>query len=125
MINTVIVSQKKTDSEQPERVVSNSNPSSVMATRHYVTHLHNACICSMLAVRKHYSLFMSRRRSILCCESKLFLFSLLKHEAASVIIILIFWGPAGSNESQPVSMVNNKCLYFQLSVQNRKLWQWA
>ncbi len=25
-------------------------------------------------------------------------------------------GPAGSTESQPVSMINNRCLYFLLSV---------
>ncbi len=35
------------------------------------------------------------------------------------------FGPAGSTQSKPVSMINNRCLYFLSSIQNTELWQWA
>ncbi len=35
------------------------------------------------------------------------------------------FGPAGSTESQTVSMINNRCLYFLSNIQNTELWQWA
>ncbi len=35
------------------------------------------------------------------------------------------FGPAGSTESQTVSMINNLCLYFLSSVQTMELLQWA
>ncbi len=166
-----------------ESSTSHSNPTSVMATRHGVSHLHNARLCSRLARHKlarqhigykHCSLFMwmSRRHFVLRCESKFVLFSLLKDEAAkNQWLKCIFlhcttavqpqslcschftddcfsnlwefnvgftkhlllkdgsvpslFGPAGSTESKPVSMINNRCLYFLSSIQNMELWQWA
>lgn len=35
------------------------------------------------------------------------------------------FGPADSTESQPVNMINNRCLYFLSSIQNMELWQWV
>ncbi len=48
-----------------------------------------------------------------------------KHLLLKDVSVPSLFGPAGSTQSQPVSMINNRCLYFLLSVQNRELWQWA
>ncbi len=48
--------RKEIDSEQRKRVVGKSNPTSMMATRHEVTYLHNMRQCSMVDGREQIDL---------------------------------------------------------------------
>ncbi len=90
------------------------------ATRHGVTHLHNAHLCSTLAGRKQLDP-PSRHFTDDFSNLGEFIVGFTKHLLLKDGSVPSLFGSAGSNESQTESMINNGCLYFLSSIQNIEL----
>ncbi len=116
----VIFSKERINSEQRKQVIINLNPTFVMATRHRVTHLHNAhlrWLATNNLTRPQTRNFPDDWFSNLG-EFNTGFTECLRLKDGSVPSL---FGPTGSIESQTVSMINNRCLYFLSSNKNMEL----